>query len=146
MRVVIQRSKQSSVTVDNQIVGQIEKGMVLLVCFEKGDTENNMEKAIQKIWNIRMFEDPVNGKMSLNLNQTGGEILCISQFTLSWDGEKGNRPSFDNSMDPHTAKEFYHLFCQKLEKLGMRVAKGIFGAYMDVHIKNDGPVTFFLKF
>ncbi|MBF0206796.1 MAG: D-tyrosyl-tRNA(Tyr) deacylase [Oligoflexia bacterium] len=146
MKVVIQRSKESSVKVEDKIVGKIAYGMVLLICFEKGDNETAVTKAIHKITNVRMFEDPQTKKMSLNLQQVNGEILCISQFTLSWEGEKGHRPSFDNSLPPDDARSLYNKFCEGLISAGFVVASGVFGAYMEVNITNDGPVTFILKF
>ncbi|MBF0360790.1 MAG: D-tyrosyl-tRNA(Tyr) deacylase [Oligoflexia bacterium] len=146
MRVVIQRSIYSSVTVNNKIVGEINSGMVVLACFEKLDTEENLKRAIHKLVNMRMFECPQTNKMNLNIKQTNGEILLISQFTLSWDGGKGHRPGFENSLDPTNAKILYQKFCEGIEQEGIKVAKGIFGAYMYVNITNDGPVTFYLTF
>ncbi|MBF0299605.1 MAG: D-tyrosyl-tRNA(Tyr) deacylase [Oligoflexia bacterium] len=146
MRAVIQRSKNSSVVVDGEIVGEINSGMVVLACFEKGDTEENVKKAIYKLINVRMFDCIETKKMNINIKQAKGEILVISQFTLSWNGEKGHRPGFENSLDPLNAKILYEKFCFGLEQEGVKVAQGIFGAYMIVNITNDGPVTLFLTF
>jgi D-aminoacyl-tRNA deacylase len=145
MRVVIQRSLDSYVEVDNKSVGKIQHGMVLLVCFEKNDSEEVIKKAGDKILALRIFKDPSSGKMSHSLFQSKGQILCISQFTLSWDGSRGNRPGFDNSMEPEKAQQYFSLFCQYLAQ-SIPVESGVFGADMAVHIKNDGPVTFFLEF
>lgn len=148
MKIVIQRSLEASVSVDGNVVGHIPKGMVLLVCMERGDLENpkvDLSKVAQKIINLRIFTDPETGKMNQNLSQSEGEILCISQFTLSWDGKKGNRPSFDNSMEPAKAEEYFNQFCEELSKEAS-VSKGVFGASMQVSLINDGPVTFSLNF
>lgn len=145
MKVVIQRSKKSNVIVEEKIVGEIDKGMVLLVCMEKGDGQSNIEKAAKKILGLRIFSDE-QGKMNLSLKQMEGKILAISQFTLSWDGVKGNRPSFDKSMPPNEANELFESFCDLLGKEDVVVEKGVFGASMEVNILNDGPVTFSLDF
>lgn len=145
MKVVIQRSKKSNVIVEEKIVGEIDKGMVLLVCMEKGDGQSNIEKAAKKILGLRIFSDE-QGKMNLSLKQMEGKILAISQFTLSWDGVKGNRPSFDKSMPPNEANELFESFCDLLSKEDVVVEKGVFGASMEVNIQNDGPVTFSLDF
>lgn len=145
MKIVVQRSLYSEVLVDNEIVGSISSGMVLLVCFEKNDEEHVISKAAEKILALRIFEDPENGKMNLNLDQVGGQILAISQFTLSWNGTKGNRPGFDASMKPEQANQFFQKFCQLLSDK-VSVQTGRFGASMQVKIQNDGPVTFSLSF
>ncbi|PIK16226.1 D-aminoacyl-tRNA deacylase [Halobacteriovorax sp. JY17] len=144
MKIVVQRSLQSSVTVNNEVVGTIPKGMVLLVCMEKSDTDQSVQKAAEKILNLRIFSDS-EGRMNENISKSGGEILAVSQFTLSWPGKKGNRPSFDNSMEPELANNFFEKFCNLLER-SIVVKKGIFGENMQVTIGNDGPVTFFLEF
>ena len=144
MKVVIQRSGASSVCVNQEVVGSIKHGLVLLVCVEKDDLEETMLKAAQKVLNIRMFNDS-NQRMNLNINQVDGEILAISQFTLSWQGLKGNRPGFDASMPPEEAQRLFNLFCDELKK-STNVATGVFGAEMDVAISNQGPVTFSLEF
>lgn len=145
MRVVIQRSLRSQVEVSDKIIGQIQKGMVLLVCCEKGDTEDTIKKSAEKISKLRIFSDPQTGKMNQDIIAAGGDFLAISQFTLSWNGEKGNRPSFDNSMEPNRAEELFNLFCELLRKTS-RVDTGAFGEMMKVSIENDGPVTFTLNF
>lgn len=144
MKVVVQRSKESSVSVKNTLISKIDHGLVLLVCMEKGDSEKSVLSAAEKIKNLRIFSDE-NGRMNLNLSQSGGEVLAVSQFTLSWPGKKGNRPSFDNSMEPALANEYFEKFCSLLEET-FSVKKGVFGESMEVTITNDGPVTFFLEF
>ncbi len=144
MKIVIQRCKRAQVTVSNETVGAINKGLLLLVCMEKGD-DVDLKKVTEKVLNLRVFTDPDNGKMNLNIKQVAGEILCVSQFTLSWDGKKGNRPSFDNSMDPKMAQEKFDLFCDYLKK-EVPVSQGFFGTHMEVELINDGPVTFSLNF
>ncbi len=144
MRIVIQRSGKSSVSVNGEVVGEIKKGLVLLVCLEKEDTSETVKKAAQKILSMRLFEDE-NQKMNKSILETNGQILAISQFTLSWRGLKGNRPSFDRSMPPEMAEDLFNKFT-KLLSLSTNVATGVFGAAMDVKINNLGPVTFSLDF
>jgi D-tyrosyl-tRNA(Tyr) deacylase len=144
MKVVVQRSKNSKVVVDGQVVGEIDKGLVLLVCFEKGDERSVIDRACKKLINLRCFSDD-SGKMNLDIKDIEGSILAISQFTLSWDGKKGNRPGFDSSMEPQQAKVFFNIFCNKLREV-VKTHTGQFGEDMDVLIHNDGPVTFFLQF
>ncbi len=145
MKIVIQRSLQSSITVKKQIIAEIPHGMVLLICFEKEDTLETIKQAVTKIGNLRIFEDSESGKMSNDIRQNHGQFLAISQFTLSWDGRKGNRPGFERSMKPQKASSFFDVFCENLQ-IFAPVRKGIFAAEMQVDIKNDGPVTFCLNF
>ena len=144
MRIVIQRSGKSTVSVNKKIVGEIERGLVLLVCLEKEDTLETVKKAAQKILAIRLFEDE-NQKMNKSIMDTDGQILAISQFTLSWRGLKGNRPGFDRSMPPEAAENLFNKFTELLSQ-SVFVATGVFGAAMDVKINNLGPVTFSLDF
>ncbi|MCB9062866.1 MAG: D-tyrosyl-tRNA(Tyr) deacylase [Halobacteriovoraceae bacterium] len=144
MKVVVQRSKHSKVLVDERITGQIDKGLVLLVCFEQGDNIEKVETCVEKLLKLRIFDDS-DGKMNLNVEQINGKILAISQFTLSWDGRRGNRPSFDLSMSPQEAKVLFGIFCQKMSQK-VPVQTGVFGEVMDVQISNDGPVTFHLSY
>lgn len=144
MKIIVQRSKHSKVLIDGDIVGQIQKGIVLLVCFETGDSEEVIDQAVYKIVNLRIFEDQ-DEKMTFNISQIQGEILSISQFTLSWDGTRGHRPSFDRSMAPTEAKLMYAIFNKKLKE-HVPVSQGQFGANMELIITNDGPVTFYLSF
>ena len=144
MKVLVQRVKKASVVIQDETVGEINKGFLLYVCFEANDTMEKLDKAVTKILNLRIFEDS-KAKMNQNIIDVKGEILSVSQFTLSWDGKKGHRPSFDKSMSPNEAKIFYRTFNDKLsEKCSLK--KGLFGAEMQVYSQNDGPVTFFLDF
>lgn len=143
MRVVIQRSLASNVAVDNEIIGKIDKGLVLLVGVTHDDTMEDVEYLARKISNIRLFEDR-EGKMNLSLSDVDGEILSISQFTLYGNTKKGNRPSFINAADPTYADQLYEELNQSLRDNGYRVATGQFGADMKVTITNDGPVTILL--
>lgn len=147
MKVVVQRVKSSSVKVENQIISQIGRGLNLLICMEKGDTNKSVNDAVKKIMNLRIFPDE-SGRMGYSVTDTGFEVLCISQFTLSWNGRKGNRPSFDESMNPEDAKRCFESFCSLLAKaIGEeKVKTGQFAASMEVSIINDGPVTFSLTF
>ncbi|EQC43796.1 D-aminoacyl-tRNA deacylase [Bacteriovorax sp. Seq25_V] len=144
MKIVIQRVSQANVKVDGKVVSEIGKGMMLLVCMEKQDDSKVVEEASRKVLNYRIFADE-NGKMNLNLEQVGGEILAVSQFTLSWNGKKGNRPSFDNSKEPNEALVLFDKFCNYLSA-SAKVEKGQFGEHMNVSLTNDGPVTFSVDF
>lgn len=143
MRIVAQRSLNSKVEVDGKITGEIEKGLVLLVGISKSDTEKDIDYLVQKIVNLRIFEDD-KGLMNLSLLDIKGSVLSISQFTLYGDTKKGNRPSFIEAMPGSAAKEYYELFNEKLRKY-CKVETGIFGADMKVSIENDGPVTILLE-
>jgi D-tyrosyl-tRNA(Tyr) deacylase len=145
VKVVVQRVNEASVSVENEIVGAITGGLMLLVCFEQGDDETSIYKAVEKITKLRIFDD-ADGKMNLDIQATKGEVLSISQFTLSWDGSGGNRPSFEKSMPPQEARLKYALFNRELKNKGLVVKEGIFGAFMKVSLINDGPVTFNLNF
>ena len=144
MKIVVQRSLKSLVKVKDKTVGEISNGLVLLSCLEKNDSKETVKKASEKILKLRIFKDE-NDRMNRSIIDIKGEILNISQFTLSWNGQKGNRPSFDNSMAPDQANELFEFFCSLLED-HVKVQKGVFGEHMDVQIHNDGPVTFFLEF
>ena len=142
MKVVVQRSKKSKVTINNKVNGSIDKGYVLLVGFTHNDTTDIVDKMINKILNLRIFEDE-NDKMNLSIKDINGSILSISQFTLYADSKKGNRPSFINAMKPDEASKLYDYFNQELSKY-IEVNTGIFGSDMKVEIYNDGPVTIIL--
>lgn len=143
MKVVLQRSKQAKVTIDGQINGQIEHGLVALVGMTHDDTETDVEHIAEKVVNLRIFSDE-QGKMNLSLLDTGGQVLSISQFTLYGDCRKGRRPNFMQAAKPDRADELYEHFNQALRAKGIKVETGQFGAMMDVHLVNDGPVTFIL--
>ena len=119
MKIVVQRSGHSKVEVQGKVISEIRSGLVLLVCLEKGDAENALIQAADKVSKMRIFQDE-NGKMNLNISQAGGAVLAISQFTLSWNGQKGNRPSFDLSMSPEEAPKSFDQFCQLLEEEASR--------------------------
>ncbi|RRK10047.1 D-tyrosyl-tRNA(Tyr) deacylase [Lactiplantibacillus garii] len=140
MRVVLQRSRQATVTIDGELRGQIDHGFVLLVGFRDGDGQPELDYLVHKILNLRVFSDAA-GKMNLNLQQVGGAILSVSQFTLYADTRHGNRPSFTAAGDPQTASQLYDAFNQQLAAGGVQVATGEFGADMQVSLTNDGPVT-----
>lgn len=144
MRIVIQRVKSSRVLVNNEIISSIDHGMNILVCLEKGDTIEEVKKASEKVLSYRIFADD-QGRMNKNIIQVEGEILAVSQFTLSWNGKKGNRPSFDNSMEPEAANDLFNKFCDLIQEF-VPVKKGAFGENMQVEIINDGPVTFCFDF
>ncbi|WP_286886196.1 D-aminoacyl-tRNA deacylase [Aneurinibacillus sp. UBA3580] len=144
MRVVVQRSRQASVTVNGEIVGKIERGLVLLVGITHGDTKDDAEYVAEKIANLRIFEDE-NGKMNRSVKDEGGAILSVSQFTLYGDTRKGRRPSFVEAARPEQAKPLYDFFNDKLREQGLNVETGVFGAMMDVALVNDGPVTLIVE-
>lgn len=143
MRVFIQRSKNSKVFVSGKKVGEIDFGLVLLVGFKNDDTEKNIDYLVEKIVNLRIFDDE-NHIMNKNILDVGGSILSISQFTLYADYKKGNRPSYVNAMKSENAKELYDLFNEKLRAY-VNVETGIFQADMQVKIINDGPVSILLE-
>lgn len=143
MLAVVQRVKQSSVEVDQQIIGSIDNGLNVLLGVCKGDTKEDAEVLADKIVNLRCFEDD-EGKMNLSLRDVEGEILSIPQFTLCADCSKGRRPSFNPAAGPGRAEELYQHFNTCLQEYNLKLAKGKFGAFMQVEISNDGPVTFVL--
>lgn len=145
MKIVVQRVKEAQVTVENEVLGNIGPGLLLFVCFEQGDDENCVSKAVDKISKLRIFDDET-GKMNLDITAIKGEILSVSQFTLSWDGSGGHRPSFEKSLIPQEARLKYALFNRDLRSKGIPVKEGQFGAFMKVSLINDGPVTFLLQF
>ena len=142
MKVLVQRSKNSKVTIDGKVNGQIDHGYVLLVGFTNGDNETIIDKMINKILNLRIFEDE-NEKMNLSILDTNGSILSISQFTLYANTKEGRRPSFTNALNPTDASKLYDIFNEKLRSQ-IHTETGIFGADMKVEIYNDGPVTIML--
>ena len=143
MRAVVQRVTYSSVEVDGEIVGEINKGFNVLLGISKEDTEEDMKYIKDKIINLRVFNDE-NDKMNLSLLDVKGELLLISQFTLYGDARKGRRPNFMNALGGDEARKFYEKFIEMMKDTGLKVQTGIFGADMKVDIKNDGPVTILL--
>ncbi len=144
MKIVVQRVKSASVTVDGTLYSSVNQGILILLGVEKNDTEVFAEYLSEKILKLRIFEDE-NGKMNLSLKDIKGEILVVSQFTLAGDTKKGTRPSFDNAMPPKDAKIMYEKFTAMLKNSGLIVKTGVFGAMMEVSLVNDGPVTFVLE-
>ncbi len=144
MKVVIQRSKKSNVVVDSKVTGSIDHGLVVLVGFTYGDTIKDIEYIVNKIINMRIFDDE-SGVMNKSLLDVGGSILSISQFTLYANAKKGRRPSYVEALNPSEAVILYDQFNELLKKENIKVETGIFGAEMQVNIINDGPVTIILE-
>ena len=143
MKVVVQRSKKSSVSVDGKLVSSIDMGLVLLVGFTEGDTEEKLVNMARKVANLRIFDDE-NGVMNKSILDVGGSILSVSQFTLYADTKKGNRPSYVKALDSINAVKLYKIFNERLSKY-VKVETGKFGAEMKVNITNDGPITILLE-
>lgn len=145
MKLVIQRVKNASVTVDGETVGSIAQGMLVLVGVEVGDTEADCDKLISKTTSLRIFDDE-NGVMNRSIADIDGNVLAVSQFTLLADTRRGNRPSYIRAARPETAVPLYDRYCVGLEKiLGKKTERGIFGADMRVELINDGPVTIIME-
>jgi len=144
MKVVLQRSRTASVTVDGTVTGAIESGYVLLVGITHEDTMEDVVYLAKKVANLRLWED-TDGKMNHSILEHGGAILSVSQFTLYGDAKKGNRPSFTSAARPEVAEPLWEAFNQALREHGLHVETGIFGAMMDVALINDGPVTILLE-
>ncbi|WP_311406996.1 D-aminoacyl-tRNA deacylase [Liquorilactobacillus uvarum] len=140
MRVVLQRVAQASVKIDEKKISEIKNGLLLLVGFKDGDGQKEIDYLTHKVANVRVFSDE-DGKMNLNIKQTGGAILSVSQFTLYASTRKGNRPSFTEAQAPELAEKNYQLFDMALKSEGLKVSEGVFGANMQVELVNDGPVT-----
>lgn len=137
---LIQRVKEASVKIEGKEISSISYGMLIFVGFEKEDREDIFEKAIEKILNLRIFDDE-EGKLNKSIMEIEGEILLVSQFTLAADIRRGRRPSFDNALEPEKSKIYFEKFYEKLKKSDLKVEKGVFGAKMEIHLINDGPVT-----
>ncbi len=141
MRVVLQRVSHSKVTVNGKIIGEIGPGYIILLGVKEGDSEKEAKFLAEKIVNLRVMSDE-NDKMNRSILDVGGKILVVSQFTLYADTSGGRRPSFIQAAKPEISKPLYELFVEELKRLGVKkVATGEFGAYMEVEICNDGPVT-----
>ena len=144
MKVLIQRVKRSSVTIDNKLYSKIDKGILALVGIEKSDTIEQVQKMAKKLSGLRIFPDE-NDKMNRSILDIHGEMLIVSQFTLCGDCKKGTRPSFDKSAAPNIANKLYEDFVKEIQNYGIKTETGVFGAMMDVELINDGPVTFMLE-
>lgn len=143
MKIVVQRVKESSVKVNDKIVGKINKGFMVLVGIKSGDTKKEADFLVNKLLNLRIFEDE-NEKMNLSIKDVKGELLLISQFTLYGDASHGHRPSFSEAERPEKANELYEYFCDQCNK-EVHVEKGVFQQHMDVSLINDGPVTIIIE-
>lgn len=140
MRAVVQRVASSKVIVDESTIGEINKGLLILLGVTHEDTSKDVDYLLDKIVNLRIFEDE-NDKMNLSLKDVNGELLVVSQFTLYGDCRKGRRPNFTNAAKPDLATSLYEEFIDKAKKEGIKVRTGKFGAHMMVDLVNDGPVT-----
>jgi len=144
MKALIQRVTSANVKVDGAITGEIGKGLLVFLAVEKNDTEASIEKLVHKLVHYRIFSDDEN-KMNLNIQDTKGDILIVSQFTLAASTEKGLRPSFSDAASPEKAFKYYNYFVDKIRSASIPVSTGIFGEDMKVELINDGPVTFLLN-
>jgi len=144
MRVLIQRVKKASVYVNGAAISAINRGLLLFVGIGREDSQDDYRFMANKISKMRIFEDD-QGKMNKDIKQVDGQILSVSQFTLYADTRKGNRPGFDKSAEPETARDYWHQFNNLLREKGIDVREGVFAAKMDVEIINDGPVTIWLE-
>lgn len=144
MIALIQRVTNANVEVEGNIVGQINHGLLVLLAVEKGDDDKGAKRLAEKVLAYRIFADE-NDKMNLNVQQAGGDLLVISQFTLAADTKKGNRPGFSNGAEPSEAQRLYELFNKHSRDKGAHVENGIFAANMQVSSTNDGPTTFWLQ-
>lgn len=144
MRFLVQRVKEASVEVNQQLVGKIQKGYLVLIGITHTDTEKEADFLVNKLINLRIFTDE-NDKMNLNLKQVNGEVLLVSQFTLYGNASHGNRPDFIEAARPEYAKKLYEYIIEKVKENGINTQTGIFGADMKVHLINDGPVTIMLE-
>ncbi|MEE9427480.1 MAG: D-aminoacyl-tRNA deacylase [Paracoccaceae bacterium] len=143
MRAVIQRVSSASVSVEGSVSGQIDRGLLILICAMQGDSSEQVAIISNKIIKLRIFPDDV-GRMNRSLLDVNGAALVVSQFTLAADTSRGNRPGFSDAAPPETARVLYEEFCTKLRALGPSVSTGQFGAHMAVSLVNDGPVTIWL--
>lgn len=143
MKALIQRISSAQVQIGDKIRGKVDRGILIFLGVEKGDTDSDADYLIKKITGLRIFEDNA-GKMNLSVRDIGGKILVVSQFTLSADCRKGTRPSFERAEEPSRAREMYYKLLDKLRYEGIPTESGEFGASMTVHLINDGPVTILL--
>lgn len=144
MKLVVQRVKKSSLYIDNELYSDINQGYLVLFGAQKGDTKAQADWLANKVSVLRCFSDE-NGKMNLGIKDILGEMLIVSQFTLCGSVKKGTRPSFDEAMEPNSAKEMYEYFISKVKEQNIPVKTGVFGAHMEINLVNDGPVTFIIE-
>lgn len=144
MIALIQRVTQAKVVVEGETIGEIGQGLLVLLGVEKDDTPQKAQRLCDKVMGYRVFSDE-QGKMNLNVQQAGGSLLVVSQFTLAADTQKGLRPSFSDGAEPQKAEELYRDFVEQCHVTGVKTATGIFAADMKVSLINDGPVTFWLQ-
>ncbi len=140
MKALLQRVSEAEVQVEGRTVGKISKGLLVFLCVVKGDTEQDLTYVLNKVVNLRVFEDDA-GKMNLSLKDVSGEMLVVSQFTLAARTRKGTRPSFDDAEAPDRARKMYEEFLARARQSGIKTEAGLFGAYMKISLVNDGPVT-----
>lgn len=143
MIALLQRVSDASVTVNNQVIGEIEQGILVFLAVEPEDTEAKAKRLAERVAGYRLFNDS-NDKMNLNVKQVNGDVLVVSQFTLAADTNSGLRPSFTTAAKPDFSNKLYEYFCQQLREQGLNVPTGEFAADMQVRLLNDGPVTFTL--
>lgn len=144
MRAVVQKVSSSKVRVDEEVIGQINQGLMVLLGVTHDDTSKDVDYMVDKVTNLRIFED-TEGKMNLSLKDVDGEVLAVSQFTLYGDARRGRRPSFSDAARPEVANPLYEEFVEKVKSQGINVGTGKFGAHMMVDLTNDGPVTILLE-
>ncbi|MCS7214699.1 MAG: D-aminoacyl-tRNA deacylase [Thermodesulfovibrio sp.] len=144
MIILLQRVKNASVKVNEKTIAEINRGIVVFVGIEKGDSQRDIDYLVNKIINLRIFEDN-NAKMNLSVKDVNGEIMVVSEFTLAGNCKKGNRPSFERAMPPKEAEKIYKDFIDTLRKTGISVKEGSFRSFMHVSLVNEGPVTFILS-
>lgn len=144
MKIVLQRVRRASVEVEGKVVGEIGRGVCLLVGIEKGDSERDAQYLAKKVVELRIFPD-IEGRMNVSLPEIQGEVLAASQFTLAASTRKGRRPSFDKAETPERAEKLFDYFVGIIRERGIKVETGVFQAMMDVNLINEGPVTFILQ-
>ncbi|UCC38901.1 MAG: D-tyrosyl-tRNA(Tyr) deacylase [Candidatus Aminicenantes bacterium] len=144
MKIVLQKVKEAAVEVQGKVVGKIDKGICLLVGIERGDSEEDAHYLAKKVVELRIFPDE-EGKMNLSIYDIQGEVMAVSQFTLAASVKKGRRPSFDKAEEPEKAEKLFKYLVAQIKQQGIKVETGVFQAIMDVHLINEGPVTFILE-
>lgn len=144
MIALLQRVAEARVVVDGEVVGAIDHGLMVLLCAERGDVETNADRLIERVLSYRVFADEA-GRMNRSLRDVGGGLLLVPQFTLAADTTRGNRPSFTPAADPERGRRLYDYALARARTLYERVESGVFGAHMQVHLINDGPVTLTLR-